>query len=679
MRSLRFKILLAGVIASLALLAVLGMSSVAYGLLRRLARQDAIERATLASAAGAQAVQRLTSELAASADRLRDAVPGLGPAALAARLQESLARDGLAACGLVLPAGTPLVVRREAGAVIAWPAATPPGAAWQRGARGEVLLLSSAALAAPAGGIAWVARELPVTLLADASPYPSTTLALLVHGAEPPEGEARARLRETAFTLATAQAGELAADRLFVAVRPLPPPLGQLAVEATVPSAATEVALVGFRQRLLWLAVVVAGGAALCGLLLGQWLAAPIGRLEAAAARLGAGDLETPVGRPAGAELSKLAEALDDMRARLRRQTADLRRQQAETSAILGGIAEGVFTVDRDRRLRYLNPQVAAMLGISAPAALGAFCGDVLRPAPQGGLRPCEEHCPIVHARSRGTATAIEHLTLADGSRRTVVITSSPPAEELQFQVLRDETEGEAARRLRDAVLANISHEFKTPLSAQLASIELLADRVTQQGDGPSEHLVRSLERGTLRLTQLVDNLLESARIEAGSHSIRRRRLQLDEVVEEAVQLTAPLFHQREQQIDVRLPYPLPAVLGDAPRLVQVFVNLLANANKFAPAGSRIVLGGDVAADSVAAWVEDQGPGLPEGAGRSLFGRFVRSAGDDEPEQSGMGLGLWIAQSIVERHGGSIDSERLDDRTRVAVRLPRAPQEGAEG
>jgi signal transduction histidine kinase len=169
-------------------------------------------------------------------------------------------------------------------------------------------------------------------------------------------------------------------------------------------------------------------------------------------------------------------------------------------------------------------------------------------------------------------------------------------------------------------------------------------------------------------LTQLIDNLLESVRIEAGRDSVRRGRLALDEVIEEAVELTAPLIRQREQDLQMNLPYPLPPLWGDAPRLTQVLVNLLANANKFAPAGSTITIGGLVEERWVTLWVEDQGPGLP--AGSELFERFVRSAGE-EPEQSGMGLGLWLVKSIIERHGGRVEARRMAGGTRLCISLPR--------
>ncbi len=458
-------------------------------------------------------------------------------------------------------------------------------------------------------------------------------------------------------------------------------------------------AAAGARPALVAGAVAAAAAA---GLAAGRRLARPIGALTRGAARLARGDLETPVvstsaGWSAGwSEAAALAATMEEMRRRLYGLTAELRRRQGESEAVLAGIAEGVFAVDRDRRIRYMNPQAAALLGIDprqAAAAVGRFCGDVLDPRGAGGERPCDEACPIVHARFRGGARATEHLVLASGARRAVVVTSSAPTSDRQFQVLRDETEVESARRLRDAVLANISHEFKTPLAAQLASIELLSERLAEAeagaeasggaGGAGARELVRSLERGTLRLTQLVDNLLESVRIEAGEVGIRRRAVALDEVVEQAVEMTSPLIDQRRQRLSVDLPYPLPAVAGDAPRLTQALVNLLANATKFAPEGSAIRVGAAAEADGVALWVEDEGPGLPEDPEASLFGRFVRTPrtphsahpADAEPEPGGVGLGLWIVQSIVERHGGRI--EMLPARgaagaagTRVRIILP---------
>ena len=235
---------------------------------------------------------------------------------------------------------------------------------------------------------------------------------------------------------------------------------------------------------------------------------------------------------------------------------------------------------------------------------------------------------------------------------------------------MRDETAEEGARRMRDAVLANVSHEFRTPLSAQLASLEMLRERLEGRDDPDLAQLVGSMERGTLRLVRLVDNLLESLRIDAGRDSIRRHRLALAAVVDEAVEQIAPLAEQKGQNLAVELPEAIPEIDGDAPRLVQVLTNLLANASKFAPPGTAITVGGEVGPSEITVWVQDQGPGFPEDPEERRYERFSRAAAG-EPEERGVGLGLFIANSIVERHGGKLRARNTEPGARMAVVLPR--------
>jgi K+-sensing histidine kinase KdpD len=369
---------------------------------------------------------------------------------------------------------------------------------------------------------------------------------------------------------------------------------------------------------------------------------------------------------------------MEDMRRNLIDLTSTLRRSEAEAQAVLGGIVEGVYAVDRERIIRYLNPQAEKLLGVGSAEAVGRFCGDVLKPRPEGGRRPCEFRCPIVEARGAGSARALERLASAGDAVRTTVITSAAPADGLQVQVMRDETELEAVRRARDSVLANISHEFRTPLAAQLASIELLLGGLEHMPRAAQRELLTSLERSTVRLTQLIDNLLESVRIESGQLAIREQRVALEEVVADAEALVGALLRQRQQRLAIELPGELPPLTGDKTRLTQVFVNLLANANKFAPAGSAVRVGGAVEEERILLWVEDEGPGIPGASGaaggRSLFDRFVRLAGEgEEPETGGMGLGLWIVRSIVERHGGAVEAGAgsRGRGTRLKVLLPR--------
>src|SRR6185436_10604362 len=319
------------------------------------------------------------------------------------------------------------------------------------------------------------------------------------------------------------------------------------------------------------------------GTFVGHRWTAPARRLAGAAERLGAGDLRTPL--PAtvegDAEMARLGGTLEEMRRRLLATTSELERREAEARAVLAGVVEGVLAVDGERRVTYLNPQAERLLGTSLDAARGRFCGDLLRPEGPDGIWPCDDRCPLVHARSRGTSRAVESLRLPGGKRHVVLTTSAPSdpsAHGSQAMVLRDESEEETGRRVRDVVLANLSHELKTPLAAQLASVELLRDGL---GASPPESpaaqaavLVGSLERSTLRLLGLVENLLASARLETGDWAMRTEAVDLAEVVREAAVLLAPLFDQRRQHVEP------PAtgeawVLGDRTQLLQVVLNLL--------------------------------------------------------------------------------------------------------
>lgn len=425
--------------------------------------------------------------------------------------------------------------------------------------------------------------------------------------------------------------------------------------------------------------------AVVAGVTIGHRLGAPARRLAGAAERLGAGDLRTPLPvlvAGGDAEMARLGGTLEEMRRRLLALTTELERREGEARAVLAGVVEGVLAVDGERRVTYLNPQAERLLGTTTGAARGHFCGEVLRPEGPDGTWPCDDRCPLVHARSRGTSRAVESLALP-GGKRHVVLTTSAPSGGGQVMVLRDETEEETGRRVRDVVLANLSHELKTPLAAQLASVELLRDGLAASPpESPTAQaavLVGSLERSTLRLLGLVENLLASARLETGDWAMRSEPVDLAEVAREAAVLLAPLFEQRRQRVE-------PAttagawVVGDRTQLLQVMLNLLGNANKFAPEGTRVrIAGGRDGTESVLR-VEDDGPGLPPVDEASLFGRYRRFGGAAKP--AGAGLGLWIVHSIMRRHGGSVAAEtRAEGGARFTVRLPalRAVGEAIDG
>lgn len=668
MPRLRLRTLLVVSILALVLGSIAAVGAVALDLLRRMAEEQARARVALAGEAALRALEHHGNELQTAARVLieQPAMPrwldGAHTAELSRFLETYRTSRGLEGCGVLrggqgaLGSGPPELPWPRIAAALD---STSTRAILRQAEAGPLLLAVRSTPDARTGACGVACRRLDATLMGTLGAQVGMPVGIRLPGLDAPDDD---RVRWTA---------------------PLNGPQGDQAgvLEVALTRSEVEAPLRQLRGQLLALGLAIAALATALGLLVARRVGKPIDQLTEASVRIGAGDLTTPVPRVPGAEIGALSTAMEDMRDRILQLATELRRRQAQAEAVLAGVAEGVFAVDRERVIRYVNPQLATLLGIAPEAAVGRFCGDVLRPLPAGrgrstaAGRPCQEDCPILLARFQGSVRAVEHLQLADGRLRSMVITSASEPyhqaadERLQYQVMRDETEVEASRRMRDAVLANISHEFKTPLAAQLASLELLRDRLPDLSPEELQALVRSLERGTLRLTRLIDNLLESTRIDAGELSIRRLPVLLDQVVEEAIELMAPLVEQRGQRLDVEVNHPLSEIQGDAQRLTQVLVNLLSNANKFAPEGSTIRVGCGPRDGQVALWVEDEGQGLPADALDAVFRPFVRSVGQ-EPEQSGMGLGLWVVKSIVQRHGGRVVLEGGARRTRVSVLLP---------
>ncbi len=246
-----------------------------------------------------------------------------------------------------------------------------------------------------------------------------------------------------------------------------------------------------------------------------------------------------------------------------------------------------------------------------------------------------------------------------------------------QAQTAAASVVGEAARleevdRFRVTFIATVSHDLRTPLTAAHAGLSLL-DRSAADRLRPDEgELLANARRNVGRLGLLLDDLLAFNQLEAGTLRLDREPLDLRAVVADAVAAVHPLLRDKGQALELDLPAPLPH-LGDAGRLEQVFLNLLANAHRHTPPGSRIVVAGRVADDQILISVRDDGPGVPAAELEAIFARFYRLAA----AEGGSGLGLAIARAIVELHGGRLWAEsRPAEGTVFHVALPRAEPGG---
>jgi signal transduction histidine kinase len=672
---------IAAINVAIVVLVVGGISISAIGSLRDLADQQGKSRVQLAGAMAREDLRRygedalIHAKTVAERATLQRLLADRQAAAIGPYLRRSCNSDTITSCAVF--EGRTLVA--QAGVALPWVEIAETGA--EQGERFLVaaantpyaVLGASAQVGGATGRRLYVARIFDGKLGRALTERVGMQIRLISYRSftENKNVDDFTRLHSAGLSDGRSAVARIESDDLYAASFPVFASTGEAIalVEARLPASDIDESVGSLVKRLLITAVILAALAVLAGVILGQQVTGPVSTLTEAAERLGHGDFSTSIPVGGTKEVGKLGRTMEDMRNNLVELTGALRRREAEAQAVLGGIVEGVYAVDKSRVIRYLNPQAARLLGVQAHDAIGRFCGDVLKPSAENGIRPCENNCPIVRARAEGSSQATERLNLREGTPRTAIITSASPVDDLQVQVIRDETELEGVRRARDSVLANISHEFRTPLAAQLASIELLREGMDTMPVGDQKELVLSLERGALRLTRLIDNLLESVRIESGQLAIRHQSVAIGELVEDADALIGALLKQRRQTLELDIPDDLPRVDGDGPRLTQVFVNLLANASKYAPEESVVRIGASATDRTVTAWVEDEGPGVPEIETGSVFERFYRGA-DQEPEPGGLGLGLWIVKSIINRHEGSIHAERKDGRTRFVVDLP---------
>ena len=274
--------------------------------------------------------------------------------------------------------------------------------------------------------------------------------------------------------------------------------------------------------------------------------------------------------------------------------------------------------------------------------------------------------------RLRGVLALQANDALAEPAQRQLIETCASllatTLERIHYiEVAQSSTVQIESERLRNSLLAALSHDLRTPL----ASLVGMADALALTRPPPTAEqaeIAQSLRDAALRMNALVANLLDMARLEAGELRPRFEWQPLEEVVGSAIQSLGPAL--RRHPVRVALPADLPLVRIDASLFERVLANLLENAAKYTPSGAAIDIGARATSDTIEVWLDDHGPGLPVGREQSIFRKFER--GQKETATAGVGLGLAICRAIVEAHGGTIEGRTRDDGgARFTIALPR--------
>jgi two-component system, OmpR family, phosphate regulon sensor histidine kinase PhoR len=351
--------------------------------------------------------------------------------------------------------------------------------------------------------------------------------------------------------------------------------------------------------------------------------------------------------RQAPAEMAPLLYGLHVAHARLKRTLDQLEQDRAEMSAIFEHMADSVLVLDADERIVLSNPAANRMLN-------GNISGR--------GLVEVTRDAELVDlARSvsdvAGEARLIELYASGAPERRWIQAVATLLPERRRLLVLQDISSLRRAELARRDFVANVSHELRTPVAALKALVETLEQgAIDDPVEGPE--FLRRMHLEVDGLAQLVAELLDLARAEAGRLDLTLAAFRADDLVREAAARAEPSARQAQLHLDVAVPDDDDElwVCADWRRMGQVLSNLLANAAKFTPPAGRVETGARRRGEHVEFWVSDSGVGIePEHLNR-VFERFYKT----DPSRaagSGTGLGLAIAKHLVLAHGGQIWAE----------------------
>jgi PAS domain S-box-containing protein len=239
--------------------------------------------------------------------------------------------------------------------------------------------------------------------------------------------------------------------------------------------------------------------------------------------------------------------------------------------------------------------------------------------------------------------------------------------------VASDISELKASQRMKEEFITTISHELRTPLTSVLVSLGMLKANMQEQLPEPARKLVELAHSNSRRLVRLISDILDIEKIEAGKMTFQFEPLELVVLVQRVIEDNRALADQAQVTVSCQTMTSDAWVQGDADRLMQALTNLLSNAIKYSPPGKPVGVVVCGHGHMLCIEVTDHGPGIPVEFHDQIFKKFAQVGRSDRGEKAGTGLGLNIANLIVQQHGGRIDFQSTPGiRTTFCIELPRA-------
>ncbi|HEX2274386.1 MAG TPA: ATP-binding protein [Acidimicrobiales bacterium] len=511
---------------------------------------------------------------------------------------------------------------------------------------------------------------------------------LAAHGPRLPEEEVL-QVGRAALRSSSGRASSIAGDA-FLAARVVPAPgsTPALAVVSSAPTAVVDDARNSLFRTLFVVALLTALGAFLAALVVGERIGVGLRRLTEAAARIQEGDFGTRVGVSSPDELGILGSTFDSMAGSIQDLTTELRqtneeevRLRSRLEAVVGGMGEAVVAVDAAGHITTFNEAAEELFGTSTAQAEGRPVAAVVRVAAEDGTDLTPRLANPTPGRWRSAAVAHR----ADAVEVPVLLSAGGlpgPSGGVGggVYVLRDVRPEREAERAKADLLANISHELRTPLVPIKGYAKLLRERRLTKAK--AEDALAAIYEAAEQLERVVGRLLEVA---AGDRreDVRRETVEVAPMVESVVER----WKEREgdrHPITRRVARNLPTMVADRRLLEESLDELVDNAVKFSPEGSRILISARRAENGTGPVVEisvdDVGIGIDEEKLGRIFEDFAQGDSSATRTFGGLGLGLSVVRHAVAAHGGQLVCESEPGKgSKFSMILPLEPRARRDG
>lgn len=356
----------------------------------------------------------------------------------------------------------------------------------------------------------------------------------------------------------------------------------------------------------------------------------------------------------------KNAQIYETIEQRAKELSDDFLEQKHFLESVLYAMGDGVFSSDRDRRILTWSRGAEEITGYKAEEVIGKRCSDFLQHRDKEGniLKCFFPACPFEQILNGPEQAQVEYVSILtrSGEQRDLGVRATgirdAQGEIIAWvQVFRDMTREREVDRMKTEFISTVSHELRTPLTPLMGFSELLLRQ-----DLPEDKRIkyaRIINEETKRLTQLIEEILDLRRIEAGRMELKFNPESISSLIISSMELMEKMSDRHD--IEFIVPADLPEVRIDRHKIIQVLNNIINNAIKYSPQGGKIRIKADpLETDYVTVSVSDEGVGMPAENLPSIFPAFYRVDHPETRDVGGAGLGLTITANIIQMHGGTI-------------------------